>query len=277
MSAEVMSKFYGAAIFVFGSCVGSFLNVCIWRIPREESLIKPGSHCPKCNTHIAWYDNVPIISFIALRGRCRHCGEPISIRYMLVEALTGALFVLLYIKFSLTIAFAIYCALVASFIALTFIDLDHYIIPNRITFGGMAVGLVLSFTAKYIPGDRFVVTNTLEAIAGGVLFAGILYLLDQLSLLVFKKRGMGGGDVKLAVVIGLFVGAKLIFPVIFVASVVGSVIGIVVLLVRRTRESDPSHYIPFGPYLVLGTIIVLFFYDYIREFWQNMVTVVPGY
>jgi leader peptidase (prepilin peptidase)/N-methyltransferase len=140
------------------------------------------------------------------------------------------------------------------------------------------VGLVLSFTAKYMPdSDRFVVTNTLEAIAGGVLFAGILYLLDQLSLLIFKKRGMGGGDVKLAAVIGLFVGAKLIFPVIFVASVVGSVIGIVVLLLRRTQESDPSHYIPFGPYLVLGTIIVLFFGDYMLEFWQNMVTVVPGY
>ena len=273
-----MSGFYGAAIFVFGTCVGSFLNVCIWRIPRDESLIKPGSHCPKCNTHIAWYDNIPIISFIVLRAKCRHCGEPISIRYMFVEALTGTLFVLLYVKFSLTIAFAIYCALVASFIALTFIDLDHYIIPNRITFGGIAVGLVLSFTAKYMPdSDRFVVTDTLQAIGGGALFAGILYLLDQLSLLVFKKRGMGGGDVKLAAVIGLFVGIKLIFPVIFLASVVGSIIGIVVLLIRRTKEADPSHYIPFGPYLVLGTIIVLFSYDYLLEFWQNMVMVVPEY
>lgn len=278
MTEEFMSRFYGAAIFVFGTVVGSFLNVCIWRIPRDESLIKPGSHCPKCNAHIAWYDNIPIISLIVLRARCRHCGEKISIRYMLVEALTGALFVLLYIKFSLTIAFAVYCALVASFIALTFIDLDHYIIPNRITFGGIAVGLVLSFTAKYMPdSDRFVVTGTWEAIGGGALFAGILYLLDQLSLLVFKKRGMGGGDVKLAAVIGLFVGWYLIFPVIFVASVVGSVIGIAVLLVRRTQEADPSHYIPFGPYLVLGAIIVLFFGDYMLEFWRNMVTVVPGY
>jgi leader peptidase (prepilin peptidase)/N-methyltransferase len=167
---------------------------------------------------------------------------------------------------------------VASFIALTFIDLDHYIIPNRITFGGIAVGLVLSFTAKYMPdSDRFVVTDTWQAIGGGALFAGILYLLDQLSLLIFKKRGMGGGDVKLAAVIGLFVGWYLIFPVIFVASVVGSVIGIAVLLVRRTQEADPSHYIPFGPYLVLGTIIVLFFGDYMLEFWRNMVAVVPVY
>ena len=277
MNEAVLSKFYGSAIFVFGMVFGSFLNVCIWRIPRDESLLKPGSHCPKCNTHIAWYDNIPIVSYILLRGKCRHCREPISVRYMLVEALTGVLFVLLYLKFSLTIAFAVYCALVASFIALTFIDLDHYIIPNRITFGGMAVGLVLSFTAKYIPGDRFIVTNTLEAISGGVLFAGILYLLDQLSLLIFKKRGMGGGDVKLAAVIGLFVGVRLIFAVIFVASVVGSVIGIAVLLARRTQEADPSHYIPFGPYLVLGTIIVLFFGDYVLDFWANMVTVVPGY
>lgn len=277
MSEEAMSGFYGAAIFVFGTVVGSFLNVCIWRIPREEPLHKPGSHCPKCSAHIAWYDNIPIISFIVLRGRCRYCREPISIRYVMVEALTGALFVCLYLKFSLTIALAIYCALVASFIVLTFIDLDHYIIPNRITFGGIAVGFALSFTAKYMPGNRFVVTNTLEAISGGLVFAGILYLLDQLSLLVFKKRGMGGGDVKLAAVIGLFVGVRLIFPVIFVASVVGSVIGIVVLLVRRAHEADPSHYIPFGPYLVLGTIIVLFFGDYMLEFWRNMVTVVPGY
>jgi leader peptidase (prepilin peptidase)/N-methyltransferase len=277
VSEAVMSKIYAVFIFVFGTVVGSFLNVCIWRIPREESLLKPGSHCPKCNTPIAWYDNIPIVSYLVLRGRCRHCGERISIRYAVVEALTGALFVCLYLKFGLTIAFAVYCALVASFIAVTFIDIDHYIIPNRITFGGIGVGLVLSFTAKYLPGDRFVVTNTVQALLGGVVFAGILYVLDQVSKLIFKKPGMGGGDVKLAAMIGLFVGLRLVLPVILVASVVGSVIGIGILIARRKEEPDPSHYIPFGPYLVLGTIIVLFFGENMWEYWRNMVTVVPTY
>ena len=277
MNEAVLSKIYGVAIFVFGTVVGSFLNVCVWRIPRDESLFKPGSHCPKCGAHIAWYDNIPIVSYILLRARCRYCTERISIRYPLIEALTGALFFCLYLKFSLTVALAVYCALVASFIVVTFVDLEHYVIPNRITFGGMGAGVVLSFTAKFIPGDRFIVTNTVQALAGGIVFAGILYFLDQLSRLAFKKRGMGGGDVKLAAVIGLFVGLRLVLPVILVASVVGSIIGIVVLAVRRRREDDPSHYIPFGPYLVLGTIIVLFFGENMLEFWRNMVVVPPGY
>jgi leader peptidase (prepilin peptidase)/N-methyltransferase len=277
LNEALLSKLWGVVIFAFGTVVGSFLNVCIWRLPRDESLIKPGSHCPKCGTHIAWYDNIPILSYIFLRGKCRHCGEPISIRYLLVEALTGTLFVLLYLKFSLTIALAVYCALVASFIVVAFVDLEHYIIPNEITFGGIAVGFVLCFVAKYLPGDRFIVTSPLQAIAGGALFAGVIYALDQFSHLVFKKRGMGGGDVKLAGVIGLFVGLKLVLPVILVASVVGSVIGIAVLGIRHHKEEDPSHYIPFGPYLVLGTIIVLFFGENMLEYWRNMVTVPPGY
>jgi leader peptidase (prepilin peptidase)/N-methyltransferase len=272
-----LSRIYGVAIFVFGTVVGSFLNVCIWRMPREESLVKPGSHCPKCGTHIAWYDNIPILSYIFLRAKCRHCSEPISIRYPLVEALTGALFVCLYLKFSLTIALVVYCALVASFIVVTFVDLDHYIIPNEITFGGIGVGLVACFVAWRLPGDRFIVANPLEAIAGGVAFAGVIYLLDRFSHVAFKKRGMGGGDVKLAAVIGLFVGYKLILPVILVASVVGSIMGIAVLALRHQKEDEPSHYIPFGPYLVLGTIIVLFFGEKMLEFWGNMVTIPPGY
>jgi len=271
LNEALLGKIYGVAIFAFGTVVGSFLNVCIWRMPRDESLIKPGSHCPKCNTHIAWYDNIPILSYIFLRAKCRHCSTPISIRYPLVEALTGALFVCLYLKFSLTIALAVYCALVASFIVVTFVDLDHYIIPNEITFGGIGIGLVLCFIARYMPGDRFIVTKPLEAIGGGVIFAGVIYLLDQFSHLAFKKRGMGGGDVKLAAVIGLFVGYKLILPVILVASVVGSIVGILVVAIRHRQEDDPSHYIPFGPYLVLGTIIVLFFGENMLDFWRNMV------
>ena len=277
MNEVLLSRIYGVTIFVFGTVIGSFLNVCIWRLPRDESLLKPGSHCPKCDTHIAWYDNIPIVSYILLRAKCRYCAEPISIRYPLVEALTGALFVCLYLKFSLTIALAVYCALVASFIVVTFVDLEHYIIPNQITFGGIGVGLVLSLIVRHIPGDGFIVTKPLEAISGGVLFAGTIYLLDQFSHLVFKKRGMGGGDVKLAAVIGLFVGLRLVLPVILVASMVGSVIGIAVLAIRRQKEDDPSHYIPFGPYLVLGTIIVLFFGENMLEFWRNMVMLPPGY
>jgi len=277
MNEMVMHRILEVIVFVFGSVVGSFLNVCIWRMPRDESIIKPGSHCPKCNTHIAWYDNIPILSYIVLRARCRHCGESISMRYPLVEALTGALFVLLYLRFSLSVAFVVYAALVASFIIVTFVDIEHYIIPNRISFGGIIAGLVLSFTAKYIPGGRFIVTDTVQAIAGGAVFATILYLLDRVSQLIFKKPGMGGGDVKLAAAIGLFVGFRLVFAVILVASVVGSILGLLILSLRKTQEDDPSHYIPFGPYLVLGTIVVLFFSEDILNFWTNLVTVGPGY
>ena len=234
-----MTAFAAVVAGVLGLAVGSFLNVVIYRLPRKESLSKPRSRCPGCGTQIAARDNIPVLSWLLLRGRCRHCGEPISARYPLVEALTAVLCVAVVIAEGADSDVWLGLAFVLLLIPVTFIDLDHRIIPNVLTGLGAVVALVL--VAVFQTDD--LVEHLIAAVAAGgfLLVAAIAY-----------PAGMGMGDVKLAFVMGLFLG-RAVGPAMFVALIAGSLVGIVVVR-RHGRKAG----VPFGPFLALGGIVGLF-------------------
>jgi leader peptidase (prepilin peptidase) / N-methyltransferase len=227
-----------------GLIIGSFANVVIYRLPRQESLVWPGSHCPHCQAPIRWYDNIPLLSFLLLRGRCRRCAKPISWRYPLVEALTGALFVHSVETFGISLRAAESVVLGALLLIVFFIDLDHYIIPNRITYPGIVIGL--AFTAA-LAGWRAAAIAAATAAALG----GLFILINVISASVLGEEGMGMGDAKLAAMIGAFlgwpIGAVAILLGVFVGGAIG--IGLLALRLRGRREQ-----IPFGPALAVGAI-----------------------
>jgi len=250
-------KVIGSGIcFLFGSLVGSFLNVCIWRLPRGQSIVKPPSRCPRCRTRIAPRDNVPLISYLVLRGRCRNCGQHISIRYPVVEALTGALAALLFIVFGVTLQAATLFLLVCLLIVATFTDLDRMIIPDRITLPGIVLGLAINTMVS--PGDiwRFL----LGAVVGGA----TLLMVAFLGEMIFKKESMGGGDLKLAALVGAFLGWQSVLLSLFAAILVGALTGLALIVVGLKRRQQ---YIPFGPFIAIGTVVVIFWgSDIIRAY-----------
>lgn len=231
---------------VLGAIVGSFLNVVIWRLPRGESLVSPGSACPSCGTPVKFYDNVPVLSWLILRGRCRHCGEPISARYPLVEGLTAVLAALVPIALGADEDVWIGFALVAILVPLTFIDIDHRILPNRITYPAVlvAIALVAAFEIDSLPE---------HLIAGAAAF-GFLFAAAWIH-----PAGMGVGDVKLAGVLGLFLGRN-IAPALLVAFLLGSVVGIGVMVAKGVKEGRKTA-IAFGPFLALGGLAGLYVGD----------------
>lgn len=235
-------------IFIFGAVIGSFLNVCIYRIPAGVSIVKPASRCPYCQAAIRWYQNIPILSYLVLRGRCSSCGHSISIRYPLVEALTGLLFVLIFHVFGFMWATPVYWLLAAALVVVTFIDLDHQIIPDVISLPGIAVGFLLSFLLPFVSWS--------DSLFGILLGGGSLYLVAKVYYWLTRVEGMGGGDVKLLAMIGAFMGWKAILPTIFIGSLVGSVIGVSVMLYRKAGSRLA---IPFGPFLALGAVIYLLY------------------
>lgn len=185
-------------IFSLGLIVGSFSNVCIYRIPRNESVIYPASHCPKCRTKIKPVDNIPLLSYILLKGRCRNCGSKISIQYPVVEFLTGLIYLIIYLIYGLSIQSLVYIILSSALIIITFIDLNEQIIPDIISLPGIVVGLILSFIVPYIS----FINSALGALVGG----GVILIITWVGSIIFKKEAMGGGDVKLAAMIGAFLG-----------------------------------------------------------------------
>jgi leader peptidase (prepilin peptidase)/N-methyltransferase len=240
-----------AVALAVGAATGSFLNVVIHRLPLHQSLSRPRSHCTKCERMIPWYDNVPVLSWFLLRGRCRSCGEPFSFRYPMVELITAVLLVALLAKFgpSIGLAFAFYFA--CSLLVVTYIDLDHRIIPDRVTLPGIVVGLLLALLA---PADaRFAALQSwaLGVVAGG----GVLWLVAWGYELATGREGMGGGDIKLLAMIGAFLGWQGVLVTLLLASFIGSVIGIAWMLVRG---ADTKLAIPFGPFLALGALVALF-------------------
>ncbi len=277
MQNPVVTTVLGVAAFVLGATVGSFLNVCIFRVPRGESIVFPGSHCLSCGDTLRWYDNIPILSYFILQGRCRRCGTHFSAQYPLIEFMTAALFLCVYLKFSITLATPVYWALIGALIVVTWIDLYYYIIPNRITLAGIVAGLLFSLLAYVLPSSGLVVRSPVEALAGALLGAGILYAADVLAVVFLNKAGMGGGDLKLLAMLGAFLGWKMILPIVFFASVIGSAVGIPVLILRKKKHGPASHYIPFGPYLAASGVFVLFFGDNLLEWWAALSTTVPGY
>ena len=243
------------AWFVLGTVVGSFLTVCIWRLPREQSLVHPRSRCPHCSHPIAWYDNIPLVSYLLLRARCRHCGGTIHWRYPLVETLSGVLTALVLRRFGLTPQGVIYLALIWALIVVSFVDLEHQIIPDEISLGGLVLGLVMSPLVPQLHGTDQALIALRRALVGALVGGGLLYVTGVLGSLLFRKEAMGGGDVKLLGMAGSLLGWKLVTLTFFLAPILAIIPGLWVLLLKR------SHVIPYGPFLALALVLSLFVGD----------------
>ena len=233
-----MEYLWWGLVFLTGACVGSFLNVCIFRIPQGKSVVFPPSHCPSCRQALQSVDLVPVISYIALKGKCRHCGGKISVQYPAVEFIAGILFLLAVLKYGPTLAALRVAILFAVVVAATVIDLRHRIIPDKLNLTGLILGLPFLFESREV-----LVANSIGFLVGG----GVLLLIA-----VASRGGMGGGDIKLAAVMGLYLGWKYLLVAVLTAFVAGSAAGLIMLVFKIARLKEP---IPFGPYLGLGAVV----------------------
>ncbi len=250
---EPLILFY---IFFVGAAVGSFLNVVILRLPTEDiSIVFPASHCPECKEKIAWYDNIPIISFLLLGRRCRHCRSPISWQYPLIEAATGLFALALYHRFQLTPALAIYFPFISALLVIIAIDIRHMIIPDLISLPGIVLGFAASFFNPLVTWQ--------ESGLGILLGGGVLYAVAAGYFLITRRDGMGGGDIKLLAMIGAFLGWQSLFFVIFGSSIIGAVAGIGAMI---KEKKGGQTMIPFGPFLAVAALVYLFFSERINEF-----------
>ena len=238
---------FSSYTFILGAVVGSFLNVCIYRIPAGKSIVSPPSSCPHCEHQIRWFQNVPILSYLFLGGKCASCHIGISLRYPAIETLTGLLFALVLYYFGFSIATLAYWVFVAALIVITFIDLDHQIIPDVISLPGIIVGFICSF---FIPWLSWV-----DSLLGIVIGGGLLLTIAWIYEKVAKREGMGGGDIKLLGMLGAFLGWKAVLPVIFIASLIGSLVGVPLMLLQK---GDTKLAIPFGPFLAFAATVYLF-------------------
>ena len=235
-----------AALFIIGAALGSFMNVVIYRVPRGESVVRPPSACPACGTRLRWCDNVPILGYVLLRARCRYCGARISPRYIVVESLAGLLPVLLFVRLGWSVEFAVYLPLAYVLLVLSFIDLDLRIIPDRVTLPGIAVGLAVAPLAGLL--------GFWESLIGVVAGGGALYLIGLLGELILRKESMGGGDVKLAAMLGAFLGWKMVLVGLFAAFFIGAAVGVIVMA-GKPKDWDGS--VPFGPFIALGAVLAV--------------------
>jgi leader peptidase (prepilin peptidase)/N-methyltransferase len=251
-------------VFVFGATVGSFLNVCIARIPNGESIIRPPSHCPKCKTLIPVSCNIPLVSYVLLRGRCRSCNATISPRYFFVELLMACLAVALHYQFGLSLAFLVTFIFVAALIVISFIDVDVRIVPDVISLPGIVAGLLFSLLARYLISDPFeVIPSPLSALIGVLVGGGFLLALAWAYEALTGVEGMGGGDIKLLAMIGAFLGWAAIPFTLFFASLTGSLIGLGLMIGKGVGRRFA---LPFAPFLCLGALLYLFFGNELMRF-----------
>lgn len=246
--------YFTGIVFLFGACWGSFLNVCIYRIPAELSVIKPRSRCPKCMTNLAWKDNIPIFGWLLLRGKCRYCKVPISARYPAVELLTAILFVLVWLRFPYDVLLLPYWLMVFGLLLGTFVDIDEMWLPDRCTIGGMIVGPIFSFLIPSMHGVEGHVDGLIKSLIGMAFGFGLFWAISGLGRLILKKDAMGFGDVKLMGALGAFLGLESVIFITFVSSLVGAVIGVALIALGK-RELQSK--IPFGPYIALAAMIWL--------------------
>ena len=253
--------------FVYGTVVGSFLNVCIHRMPRRESIINPPSHCPSCGTRLRVRDLVPILSFLIQRGRCRYCGSLISWRYTAVELVTGGYFAAATAVLGVSLDTLLVLALAAALIAAFFIDLEHYIIPDELNLIGIGIGVARDFlklatapawSLAAVPVPWFGVVHAPRSLVNAVGAALALYLVAVVGSWVFRREAMGMGDVKLAAAIGANLTAGAAVVAFFIAVATGALVGLVLIAARVRRRRD---LLPFGPFLVLGTLVAVLFGD----------------
>ena len=246
-------------IFLMGLCIGSFLNVCIYRLPESKSIVHPRSMCLNCDTLIPFYDNIPLFSYLWLKGQCRRCKVKISMRYPMVELLGGLVALGTYLRFGLTIETLIYYVFIAALLVVTFIDLDHRIIPDVITLPGIPICFAASFALPAITYK--------DALLGILVGGGSLFLVAWVYTILTKKEGMGGGDIKLLAMMGAIVGWKGVLFTIFVASLVGTLAGFAVMLQSRKGMKLA---VPFGPFLSIGSITYIFFGTELVTWYLNL-------
>jgi len=243
------TSYFAVFIFIIGACIGSFLNVCIYRIPENNSIITPGSFCPACKKGIPFYCNIPVLSYLFLKGRCKFCHKPISIRYPIIEILAGMFAVVLFYKFGIGQVMVYWFIFTSVLITISFIDIDHQIIPDVISLPGI---LVFASSFYFLP--EMTLKNTLLGIVAG---GGSLYAVAFLYYLLKKQEGMGGGDIKLLAMIGAAIGIKGVFFTIFAGSLLGTFFGLLIMI--YTKIADSKLKIPFGPFLSMGAILYIFF------------------
>jgi leader peptidase (prepilin peptidase) / N-methyltransferase len=261
-----MPNFYVTLIiFIVGAVVGSFLNVCISRIPQGKSVVHPPSHCPKCLAAIRFYCNIPLVSYVFLRGRCGSCGEPISFRYFVVELLMASLGVALFYQFGLGLAFVVGFVFIAALIVISFIDLDVRIVPDVISLPGIITGFLFAVIGRYLISDPMGIVPTpvgafIGVLLGGGFLLGVAWIYERLT----GVEGMGGGDIKLLAMIGAFLGWPSIPLTLFFSSLGGSIIGLSIMLAKGV---DRRYALPFAPFLCLGALVYLFFGREIVDFY----------
>ncbi|RMG04781.1 MAG: prepilin peptidase [Nitrospirae bacterium] len=238
-------------VFLFGLVIGSFLNVCIYRLPRDLSIISPPSSCPSCKNRIRPWDNIPVLSYIILGGKCRYCGERISPRYPFVELLNGVFYLVVLWRYGITPSSVILMVYFSSLIVITFIDLDFQIIPDVITIPGAIIGVVAGVIFMTDPFYRSQPLGWLNSLIGASLGFGLFYLIAVLS-----RGGMGGGDIKMMAMVGALTGWKGVLLTTFVGSLTGSIIGIfLVIFYGKGRKTK----VPFGPFLAFGSVVTVLF------------------
>lgn len=244
-------------VFVLGAIIGSFLNVCIYRMPRDESIVKPASRCTSCGKPVRFYDNIPILSYIFLLGRCRYCKTSLSLRYPLIELLNAVLYVLILAKVGIASPWVLltYFVFVSALVVIVFIDIDYQIIPDSITLPGIPLAIILGSTILPDPFARDELLGFKASLIGFLAGGGFFYLVAVLGRAAFKKDAMGGGDIKMMAMVGGLLGWKGVFLTTFMGSLFGSIIGVSLILLKG-REWGSK--IPFGPYLALGALLSLF-------------------
>jgi len=246
-------------IFLIGAVIGSFHNVCIYRLPRRKSVVWPGSHCPQCDTAIPILCNIPILSYAFLRGRCRACHATIPVRYPLVELLTGGLLLLLWAHYGLSQSFLFYATFILFLVPISFIDMDFKLILNVLTFPGIVVGLLLALILDNVSFS--------QSLLGLVLGGGFLWVLGILGEFLFKKESMGAGDVKLAAMVGVFLGPQVIialFAAFFIAFPV-------IAVGLGTKKLKLNSAVPFGPFISLGAIAIVYFGQTLYQYYFNLI------
>ena len=263
--------------FWLGACIASFLNVVIWRAPRGESIVSPPSHCPKCNSPIKWYQNIPILSWLALRGKCANCRAPISPRYILIETLGGVLFLAAFLhmlKFGLPLHFlVVYWIWIALMIVGSFIDFDHQLLPDFVTVGGMALGLVANAYESFFFWGKIYWENFLLYCVGGLAFGfGLLWLVRCLGSKAFKREAMGMGDVFLMGAVGALFGPIAVIVTLILSSVFGSIVGVVLIILSKTKLGGFTP-IPYGPYICMGCLAWMFYGPQLVDWYMNLVRI----
>jgi leader peptidase (prepilin peptidase)/N-methyltransferase len=265
-----MTLLLGIYAFAIGAIVGSFLNVVIHRYPREESIVFPGSHCPQCDAAIRWYDNIPVISFLALRGRCRACGAGIAWRYPLVELANALFYLAVYLRTGPTVGFVIVAAIISMTITLIYIDADIQMLPHVIDVPGIALGIAAGALGLGILHPSLMLADSLiDSLCGALLGAAIPLAIRGVYWLVRRVEGMGLGDATLLAMMGAVVGWRGVYPVLMLGAVSGTIIAIPAALKSDRGMQLP---IPFGVFLGFGFLIVLFFGHPLGELWLRMLT-----